>query len=76
MGAIEVSGVHPVDVPHAGGEIAVDGFRGQVAMIVHKAEGITSPVEAIDRLFGNLEKTRPAPSSSKMGTRAFPLAVT
>ena len=61
MGAIEMLGVYAVDVPHAGGEIAVDGFQEQVVVIAHKAESITEPVEALDSLFGNVEESRPVP---------------
>jgi hypothetical protein len=57
MDAIEVSRLHPVDVPHARGEIAADGFREQVVVIARKTEGMAPPVESLDCLFRILEET-------------------
>lgn len=55
VAAVDRLGVNPIQLTHAGREIAFGGFNDQMIVIGHLAPGVYLPVEALAALRQNLE---------------------
>jgi hypothetical protein len=44
MATIETLGVHPIQLPHAFGQIGLGGLDHQMIMVAHLSPGMTNPM--------------------------------
>jgi len=56
---VKILGVDPAAVPHPMGELALNRSPRQVVVVVHKAIGVTEPVEPLDHLLDDDQKPLP-----------------
>lgn len=59
MAAVAPLRIDPVQLPHALGQIAIDGLHHQVVVVGHQAVSVTAPVEALYHLTQDFEKPNP-----------------
>ena len=59
VATVKTLGVNPVYVPHPLGKFAFNCFYQQVVVVVHKAIGVTEPVEPFDHLLEDGQKPLP-----------------
>ncbi len=57
--AVDLLGVHPVELPHAGRKIAFGRFNDQMVVIGHLAPGVDRPVVALADLRQDVEPDLP-----------------